>query len=66
MQSVFSGISDSVKFPEARTQLYVDLAITIRGTQDDRDDTLAAAVLIWRILGFPLAFQKTQRGTKVV
>ena len=66
-QSVFSGMSASVKCPEARTQLYVDdPAITIRGTQNYRDDALATAVLIWRILGFPLAFQKAQRGTTVV
>ena len=36
------------------------------GTQNYRDDTLATAVLIWRILGFPLAFQKASMGTKVV
>ena len=66
-QSVFSGISDTVKCLEARTQLYVDdPAITIRGTQNFRDDALATAVLIWRMLGFPLAFQKAQRGTKVL
>ena len=65
-QSVFSK-SDSVKCPKARTQLYVDdPAITFRGTQNFRGDALATAVLIWRIIGFPLAFQKAQRGTKVL
>ena len=66
-QAVFSGMSQQPDKPDARSQLYVDdPAIAIRGTPAVRDDTIATAVLVWRLLGFKLAFHKAQRGTDVV
>ena len=66
-QAVLSGMSQQPDKPDARSQLYVDdPAIAIRGTPAFRDDTIATAVLVWRLLGFKLAFHKAQRGTDVV
>ena len=36
-------------------------AIAIRGTEQQRDEFVAVAVLVWRILGFDLSFHKAQR-----
>ena len=66
-QAVFTGMSSQVKFPEARSQVYVDdPAIVVRGTAQQRDEFVAVAVLVWRLLGFDLSFQKAQRGTTTV
>ena len=65
-QSIFTGMSSQAKFPEARSQLYVDdPAIAIRGNEQQRDEFIAVAVLVWRLLGFDLSFHKAQRGTTV-
>ena len=58
-QAVFSGMSHQPDEPDARSQLHVDdPAITVRGTPSFRDETIATAVLVWRLLGFKLAFHK--------
>eukprot|EP00972_Heterocapsa_arctica_P098207 14493330-Heterocapsa_arctica.AAC.1 len=37
----------------------------MRGAIAARNRQVAALVVIWRALGFPLAFQKSLRGSKV-
>ena len=53
--------------PEARETLRLqtfvdDPVFCIRGSQQARARKMALVVLVWRALGFPLAFQKVARG----
>ena len=52
--------------PHVRGELYVDdPCFAIRGTRPQRDRWIALIVVIWRILGFPVAFSKARRGFSV-
>ena len=64
-QGVFSCTSDPAN-PSVRIELYVDdPAVCIRGSARVRDRLLAKTVIVWAILGFPLAFHKAKRGACV-
>eukprot|EP00972_Heterocapsa_arctica_P077318 11404465-Heterocapsa_arctica.AAC.1 len=48
-----------------RLQLYVDdPSAALRGATNGRDRQVASIVVLWRALGFPLAFQKALRGSQ--
>jgi len=48
---------------EVRIEVYTDDPCTsVAGTQEQRDRAVAAIVLIWRLLGFPLSWKKASRG----
>ena len=66
-QSVFWKRPNHKRAPEdVRLEIYVDdPAICARGTKIKRDRNFCIIVLIWRTLGFNLAFSKAKRGTKV-
>lgn len=50
----------------ARFQLYVDdPASALRGNPQQRDRMVAIIIVMWRSLGFPLAFSKAARGPTV-
>ena len=64
-QGMLTGIADGTK--RARTELYVDdPAAAIKGTKTERDLTVKLIILMWRVLGFPVAFSKARRGRRVV
>ena len=70
-QGIFFGAGRSAR-PGARSpadlrlQFYVDdPASAIRGRQQTRDRAAAIQVVLWRVLGFPFAFHKAQRGRLV-
>ena len=51
----------------ACAQFFVeDPAVAFRGSPACRDDVMATAVVIWRLLGFKLAFDKAQKYSSVV
>ena len=51
---------------EGRLQCYVDDPISsLAGSRFERDRRIALLIVVWRCLGFPLAFRKGQRGTSV-
>ena len=50
----------------AKLQTYVDdPAVTIRGTKDQRDRTVATIVILWAALGFGLSYDKASRGRTI-
>jgi len=51
---------------EARIEIYTDdPCITLAGSRRQRDRCVAAIVLIWRLLGFPLSWRKASRGVSI-
>ena len=65
-QGVFSGVAPVQDRSSVRIQLYVDdLAMVLSGTRRQRDRHIAKVVLIWRLLGFRVAFHKALRGANV-
>ena len=67
LQGVLCACGAPASRPRARLQLYVDdPVLAMRGWAAQLDVLVAKLVIVWRLLGFPLAFRKAARGPAVV